>query len=148
MVGVRAINANESSKLPPNWLRIKTSYDPKKAPSNPQANHIHEKVIFFSWEHSCHFSVEHPPYYVFRIHDLTMDVIEEKHLDRLWYRFDNIPTGAEYNISVSTPAIGAEAFVWHHQAPPLPIPQNLRSISFENCSFIFDWDVILIDGLK
>lgn len=138
IVGVSSTNSNGVSQRPRNWLRVKTPYDTKQVPSSPHMS-IRGNAIRFSWEHSCNITGQNPSYYVFRIHDLTLNNITAVRVDGLSYWVMHIYQGAEYNFSVSTPADGAQSYVWQHKTPSLPIPVNFHIVSATNTTYTFAW---------
>lgn len=104
---------------------------------------VRGREIWFTWNHSCDIQGHQPPYYLFRINELTLNKSTVAKSDKLWYRMERIFQGAEYNFSVSTPADGAVPFVWNYKAPPLPAPGNFNIVSIENETYTFSWDPVL-----
>lgn len=140
-IGVRAIEKAGSKVQPDTWLRIKTHYDHEIPPKNAKMDVI-RKELRFSWEHNCNISGERQAYYVFKIHDISLNKTNEVRVDGLWYRFEKYGLGAEYNFSVSASAPDAIAATWHFKAPSLPIPTNLRIARIEGNRYTFEWEPI------
>lgn len=142
LIRVRAIEKGTFYEaMPDARLRIKTQYDHKLPPSNATMEKK-EKGIYFSWEHNCNIASERPPYYLFRIHDITINKSDELRVDGLGYRFEKFALGAEYNFSVSAPASDAVPATWHFVAPPLPAPTNLRISHAEANRYTLEWEPV------
>lgn len=143
-VGVSIWQSSKHPTPPSNWLRFRTKYDPRSPPKNAKAFYD-ETDALFTWKHSCNRTGDQPDFYLFRVHDLLMNTIEDKQVFGLSYVFGGIYHGSQFNFSVATSAINAKPIVWFHEATPLPAPIGLEHISKGNNTFEFNWSPISMD---
>lgn len=141
LLGV-SLGENVDDVSPPhNWLRVSTQYDSHKPVDNPRQM-VRGSTVRFTWSPSCNINNQQPPYYVFRVRDVTLNVSHVDHIRNLWYNFDNVSLGAEYEFSVATPDDDAVPFVWKYTAPALPSPINVNFHCSTNQTFTFFWDLV------
>lgn len=116
IAGVSVLNANWTSVPPRNWLRFRTSNDPRAPPSNFKYDLI-GRTIRFSWQHNCQLKGTQPSQYLFRINNLSQNTNETHEIDGLNFVY-RMARGAEYSFEVSTPHPQAVPAIQHIVAPP------------------------------
>lgn len=147
VASVTMLDSEWNVQTPQNWLRLQIPYDPRASPQNPQMK-IFLDHLRFSWQHNCRHNNQQPPYYLFKIHNIPLNVTEIEKVYGLSYQFHANSLGAEYTFSVATPSTDAVPIVWNYTATALPAPTHLNVTRNSNGTFTLEWDAIKLHNIS